>query len=474
MERGKTVKTKKLTLALYFGNRGFFPESLIRVARQEMKAAVEKAGHGTLMMPEGITRFDAIETTEDGLKYAEFLAQHRGKYDGVILCLANFGDETGAIAALRDCGVPILIQAYPDELGKMGFSSRRDAFCGKFSVMDVFHQYGLPFTSFEPHAAHPHSRDFELHLKDFAGVCRVVNTMRRMTVGAIGARTTAFKTVRFDELTLQRYGITTETMDLSEIISRVRALGTSGEAFEIKARRLKGYTRWEGVPPEAFETLVKLAVVLDEVIGEYSLDALALRCWIELEKELRVSPCVLLSEINDRGIPAACELDVCNAIPMAALSLASGHAATCLDWNNNYGDEPDKCILFHCGPVPQSLMTAKGQIVDHPMFAKALGAGCGYGCNVGRIAPAPMTFASSKTQDGRLVFYLGEGEFTKDEIAPDFFGCAGVAQVKGLQGKLRTIGYEGYRHHVAVTVGHVEIPVREALSQYLKYDFMAL
>jgi L-fucose isomerase-like protein len=338
----------------------------------------------------------------------------------------------------------------------------------------VFHQYGLPFTSFEPHTAHPKGRDFKRHLEDFAAVCRVVNAMRRMTVGAIGARTTAFKTVRFDELTLQRYGITTETLDLSEVISRVRSMGTSSEAYAAKAKRLEGYTSWKGVPPEAFATLTKLAVVLDEVIVEYSLDALALRCWIELEKELHVSPCVLLSEINDRGIPAACELDVCNAIPMFALSLASGHAATCLDWNNNYGDNPDKCILFHCGPVPQSLMTAKGRIIDHPMFAKALGAGCGYGCNVGRISPAPMTYASSKTQDGKLIFYLGEGVFTKDIIPPDFFGCAGVVKIPGLQGKLRAIGYQGYRHHVAVTVGHVEGPIREAFSQYLKYDFVTI
>ncbi len=93
------------------------------------------------MVDESITKFGAVEGSGEGLKYAQFLKENRGKYDGVILCLPNFGDETGAIAALQDCGVPILIQAYPDELGKMGFADRRDAFCGKFSVMDVFCQY---------------------------------------------------------------------------------------------------------------------------------------------------------------------------------------------------------------------------------------------------------------------------------------------------------------------------------------------
>jgi L-fucose isomerase-like protein len=425
-------------------------------------------------MDAGVTRYDAIEGTADGVKYAQFLKANRGNYDGVILCLPNFGDETGAIAALQDCGVPILIQAYPDELDKMGFATRRDAFCGKFSVMDVFCQYGLPFTTFQPHTVAPTSETFATHLQQFAAVCRIANKMKRMTVGAIGARTTAFKTVRFDELTLQRYGITTEALDLSEVFLRMRDVKPGSAAFAAKAERLKNYTNWTGVPPEKFETLTKLGVVIDDIIEEYQMDGMALRCWIEIEKELGVSPCVIVSELNDRGIVSACELDICNAVPMYALSLAAQRPATCLDWNNNYGDDPDKCILFHCGPVPQSLMTAKGQIVDHPMFAKALGAGCGWGCNVGRIAPMPITFASSKTADGKLWFYLGEGRITEDKIPSDFFGCAGVAQIANLQNVLEYVGHEGYRHHVGVTAGHVAPAVREAFTNYLGYELKTL
>ena len=220
-------------------------------------------------------------------------------------------------------------------------------------------------------------------------------------------------------------------------------------------------------------TMAKLGVVLDDIIVNLKLDALAIRCWLELELELKVAPCLLVSEINDRLIPCACEVDVCNAVAMHALRLASGKAGTCLDWNNNYGDEADKCILFHCGPVPQSLMAGKGEVVDHPMFAKALGTGCGWGPNVGRIAPMPMTYASCKTENGKLTFYLGQGEITQDKIAEDFFGCAGVAQIAGLQDKLHVIGQSGYRHHVSMTPGYVERAVREAFTKYLKYDIQA-
>ena len=460
---------KALKMAVFIGNRGFFPEKLIAGARQEISAALMRQDMIPLLMPESETRFGAVETAAEGRKFAAFLQAHRGEYAGVILCLPNFGDENGAVAALADCGAPILIQAYPDEIGQMDFQNRRDAFCGKFSVMDVFYQYGLPFTIFQPHTIHPSHADFDKQLRDFAAVCRVVRGMRRLTVGAIGARTTAFKTVRFDELTLQKYGITTEALDLSELFLRARSANRSGGDYAAKVDRLRAYTNWDGVPDLKFDHLVRLSLAIDELIGEYQMDCLALRCWVEIEKEWGVSPCVLLSELNDRGMTAACELDVGNAVAMRALSLAAGGPATCLDWNNNYGDCPDKCILFHCGPVPQSLMTAKGQVIDHPMFAKSFGAGCGWGCNIGRIAPSAMTFASSKTEDGELIFYTGEGRFTADPIEPAYFGCAGVAEIAGLQDKLMAIGRMGYRHHVSVAFGQVEKPVREALTQYLDY-----
>jgi L-fucose isomerase-like protein len=298
--------------------------------------------------------------------------------------------------------------------------------------------------------------------------------MRHWTVGAIGARTTAFKTVRFDELALQRAGITTETFDLSYVLRRVAEVSPGAAEYQAKAEFLRAYTNWDGVPEVAFAHLVKLAVVLDAMVAEQGLDALALRCWPELETELRISPCVLLGALNDSSVAAACELDVCNAVMMAALGAASNGPATCLDWNNNYGDDPDRCILFHCGPVPQSLMEGKGHIVDHELLGKALGPGCGWGCNVGRIAAAPFTFASAKTQDGELCCYLGEGEFTGEPIASDFFGCAGVARIDHLQQILQTIGHEGYRHHVSVTTGHVERAVREAFTRYLGYRMTEL
>jgi L-fucose isomerase-like protein len=461
---------KKTTFALFFGNRGFFPASLQASARKEMTEVLKGLGHKTIALPASATRHGAVETPAEGAVYANFLRENHGKFGGVILCLPNFGDETGAVEALQDAGVPILVQAYPDDLDKMAPEVRRDAFCGKFSIMDVFTQYGVKFTALKPHTVHPRSPAFAANVDTFDRLCRVVNGMKRMVVGAVGARTTAFKTVRIDELALQRHGITMETLDLSDIFARMNALKPADRAARAKAARLRAYTTWEGVPEAAFDKIVRLGVILDQVIAECRMDCLALRCWVEMQKHIGISPCVLLSDLNNRGIPAACEVDVGNAVAMRALSLASGNVAACLDWNNNYGDDPDKCILFHCGPVPQSMMTGPGRVTDHAILANAVGQGCSFGCNTGRIAPTPFTFGSLLTEEGRLKSYLGQGRFTEDPVPADFFGCAGVAEVPNLQDALQTIGYLGHRHHTSVSPGQVLEPVKDAFTRYLGYE----
>ncbi|MCD4770509.1 MAG: hypothetical protein K8R35_10130 [Bacteroidales bacterium] len=464
----------KTTFAVIFGNRGFFPSSLQASARQEMLGALKKNGHEVLVMDVNATAHGAVESPEDGVKFANFLHENKSEFGGVILCLPNFGDETGVIAALKNAGVPILIQAYPDELDKMAPALRRDAFCGKFSVMDVFKQYDLPFTALKPHVVHPESKEFAENLEYFDCVCRVYNGMKDTVVGAIGARTTAFKTVRIDEIALQKNEITTETMDMSDIFARVKALETSDAKVVAKAVHLENVSNWEGVPSEAFDNLSKLGVVLDDVIKEYRMDCIAIRCWVEMQQQLGISPCVLMGLLNETGVASACEVDIGNALTMRALSLATGQPPICMDWNNNYGDQKNKCILFHCGSVAPGLMTCTGHITGHAILENVVGKGCSFGCNQGSVKPMPFTYGSMMTDNGKVCFYIGQGNITEDQIPADHFGCSGVAEIENLQDKLQQIGYLGHRHHVSLSPGHVVEPIVEAFEKYLAYDVVKL
>ncbi|NLD88666.1 MAG: hypothetical protein GX633_10490, partial [Clostridiales bacterium] len=233
------------------------------------------------------------------------------------------------------------------------------------------------------------------------------------------------------------------------------------------------YCDFSRVPASNILTLAKISVVIDEYIETYHLDALALRCWNEFETYMRVCPCVLLSELNDRGIVASCEIDVCSAVTMRAMNLATEKATTVLDWNNNYGEDENKVILFHCGPVAQSLMADVGIVTEHKMFAKT-DPGSGWGTNEGRIKPMPITFSNCQTKDGKIIVYASEGKITDDVIEEGFFGCGGVAEIPNLQDKLLMLARGGFKHHTSVAEGHVKSILKEAFTVYLGYDWVEI
>lgn len=460
-------ENRKSRFALFFGNRGLFPSSLMAAAREELPRVLREMGHEVLMMDEKATRFGAVETTREGQIYAEWLRQNRGKFDGVILSLPNFGDETGAVAALEQAGVPIFVQAYPDAPDLMGPATRRDSFCGKISISDVFYQYDVPFTVMKPHTVAPSSPRFTQNIDVFDRVCRVVNGTQGMVVGALGARTTPFKTVRIDEVALQRAGITCETIDMSDVFARTHAVDTASQEFKDRAEQLRAKASWDNVPEKNFQNAAKFWVAVDAIADEYQMDCMGIRCWTELQNQLGISPCAMMGILNEGARPVSCEVDVGNAVMMKMLSLAGDGPVGLLDWNNNYGEEDEKCILFHCGSMPPSMMSGKGCVTDHAIIANVVGEGASYGCNQGRITPGPFTFGSLMTAEGDVRIYLGTGRFTADPLADDFFGCAGVAEIPGLQDVLMHIVRSGHRHHVAVAPGNALAALAEAAIEYL-------
>lgn len=456
---------EKMTFALFFVNRGFFPGEVIADARDEMKKALDNAGYGYICMDESLTRYGAVETIEEGMIYADFLAKNKGGYDGVIVCMPNFGDENGASVALKDAGVPILVQAYPDEIGKMDFAHRRDAMCGKFALCNVLRQMKLPYTLTKKFVVHPLSDEFKADLDNFASVCRVVKGMKTFNVGAIGARTTAFKTVRFDEIAMMNVGINVETIDLAEVFMRFEKV--DDERIKAKKAHYLTQTNFCNYPEAKLDKIARLGVVIDDIISEFKLDAVAIRCWNELEIKYGIAPCMVLCDLNERGIAAACELDVNNAIMMRAVSLATDNAVTLLDFNNNYGEAEDKYIVFHCGPNPISMVEEKGEIIEHLMFKKSYGEGSGVGVNKTQLKSGNVTYGSFKTENGKLIAFISEGTFTDDEIEPEFFGSGKVIQGDTINTVINHIATEGYKHHLCFSFGSKADAVSEALNKYL-------
>ena len=459
-----------MKFAIMFGNRGFFPGELIASAIKDFKSVLKKNGHEALVMEGAGTRYDAVETPAEGRAFAKFLRTHADEVDGVIVALANFGDENGALYALRDVDVPILIQAYPDEIGKMDFAHRRDAVCGKIAMCNVLRQAGIKFTLTKSFAVDPKSAEFAEDLRLFAATCRVVKGMRKMNVAAVGARTTAFKTVRFDEIAYQRKGVGIETVDLSRVFSLMEQ--ADAKAVAAKVKELKGYADFGKWPSAKAEALARLALALEKIKDDYSIDSFAIRCWDEFQHRWGIAPCVVMAMLNSQGMPAACEMDVNNAVAMKALTLASGGPVALFDVNNNYGGVKDRAIFFHCSAVPAEMLKGKAKVGEHLIFRKAFGPETGIGNLCGTVKPMPLTVASLKTEDGLPCAFVTRGKVTADRIEKGFFGTGFVFRPESGEANamLNYMALNGYRHHVAFVEGDWSAAVVEALSKYLGYS----
>lgn len=461
------MEKKKLTFALFFGNRGFFPGELIAAAREDMQRVLTENGYDYIIMDAECTRYGAVETIEEGKLYHDFLEAHKGAFDGVILSLPNFGDENGATVALRDAGVPILVQAYPDEAGKMDFAHRRDSLCGKIAMCNVLRQCNIPYTLTKDATVAPNSEAFKKDLSYFAAICRVVRRLKHFNIGAIGARTTAFKTVRVDEIAMQRAGINIETIDLSLVFDIMDH--ADADLLEEKKKHYASVADFGTYPPEKLENIARLGVAMDALIADFNLQAVGVRCWEEFQKRYGIAPCLVLSDLNERGIPAACELDVNNAVMMYALQEASEEPVMLLDVNNNYDNDLSKTILFHCAAIPASFYTEKPAISEHLMFKKSFGAGSGVGIVNGEICKGTATMASFKTEDGDLHGFAADVTLTEDTIEDAFFGCGVVAEAKAMPEILQHMLENGYRHHVAIAKGEWADAINEAMEKYLGY-----
>ncbi|MHC4520544.1 MAG: L-fucose/L-arabinose isomerase family protein [Planctomycetota bacterium] len=462
---------KKVTFGVIVGNRGFFPDVLAKEGRKDILKVLKANGYGAVALPTTETKYGAVETFEEAKKCAALFAAKADKIDGIIVTLPNFGDEKGVAEAIKrsDLNVPVLIQAEEDAANSMLMGRRRDSFCGKISVCANLRQAGTPFTLTDSHTVKVTSKEFKHDLDRFAAICRVVRGLRNVRFGAIGSRPAAFNTVRYSEKILEFAGIAVEPVDLYEILGRVDRLADKDRGVKAKLNKIKKYTDVTSIPAEGLLKMAKFGCVVDKWAKENQLVGTAIQCWTALEEFFGIVPCTLMSMMSESLMPSACEVDITGLLAMYILQLASGTPSALLDWNNNFGADPDKCVLFHCSNLPKSFFKAD-KMDFQEIIAGSVGKDNTYGTIVGRIKAAPATFCRTSTDDveGQLRAYVGDGTFTNDKL--DTFGGYGVMKIRNLQTLLNYVCQMGFEHHVAVNMSETADGIAEALGNYMGWD----
>jgi L-fucose isomerase-like protein len=461
---------RAMTFGVVVGNRGFFPDHLAKTGREEIIAVLEAAGAKAVVLGPEDSKYGAVETYAESIKCADLFKRHAEEIDGIIITLPNFGEERGIVDAIRLSGlkVPVLVQATPDRSDNMTIAVRRDSFCGKMSACNNLMQYGITYSLTTLHTESLNSEEFKADLEWFSQVCRIVKGLKNLRIGAIGARPTAFNTVRYSERILETNGISIETLDLSEVFGRINKMKDTDDAAQAKLAAIKSYVSTAGIPEEALLKMSKLGAVIDGWMTQTHVTISAVQCWTSMEEYFGVVPCTIMSMMSNNLIPSACEVDVPGTLSMYMLALASGTPSALLDWNNNYGSHPDKCVCFHCSNLPKHFF--KEVKMDYQeIIAGTVGKLNTFGTCVGRVKAGGMSYARYSTDDRRGVIrgYTGPGKFTDDPL--DTFGGAGVAEIPQLQKLLKYICREGFEHHVAANFSDVSKAIHEA-ARYMGWE----
>ena len=334
-----------------------------------------------------------MESLEDAHKCAELFDAHRKEIDGVVVTLPNFGDERAVANSLRWSGldVPVLIQAYPDAVDSMTIADRRDSFCGKMSLCNNLRQYKIPYTLTRLHTVAPSSPSFMQDLADFAAMCRVTSSLRNLRIGALGARPTNFNTVRFSEKLLENSGISIETLDMYELFGWIDALDDDDAAVLAKLAEIKDYVQTAGVSAENLLKMAKFGVAVDGWMKRTELQATAIQCWTAMEEFFGVVPCTVMSMMSNSLVPSACEVDIMGALAMHILAQASQLPSAIVDWNNNYGEDPDKAVIFHCSNLPKDIFKKQGEGSPEMYYQEIIAGTVGADNTYGRLRVSSPT-----------------------------------------------------------------------------------
>jgi len=461
------MASAKTTLGMIVGNRGFFPDHLCNEGREIMLKILQEEGFDVVTLSPDDTKFGSVETWADVKKCADLFKKNRERIDGILVTLPNFGDERGVADSIKRSGldVPVLVHAFADEPSRMTIKNRRDSFCGKMSACNNLMQYGIKYSLTSCHTMDPKTPAFRQDLRNFGGTCRIVRGLRGARIGAIGARPVAFNTVRYSEKLLESSGISILTLDLYELFGWAGRLTDSDAKVKAKLAAIKDYVPTKGIPPASLVKMAKLAVAVDGWMASNDLTATAIQCWTAMEEFYGVVPCTVMSMLSNALLPSACEVDITGAVGMLAMRLASGRPSALLDWNNNYGNDPDLCMMFHCANLPKDVF-AECHMDYQEIIAGTVGKENTYGTVVGRMKPGAFTFARVSTDDakGNVRTYFGEGQMQPQVVKT--FGGYGVARIEKLQKLLRFICENGFEHHVAMNPSLVSASLEDAFRNY--------
>lgn len=291
----------------------------------------------------------------------------------------------------------------------------------------------------------PNERDVIESVHNFLYASNAKKILRRSRIGMVGYMSMSMYPASFDHL-LMRTIIGPEIIhiDTYNLIEKSIAAGKS-EKKKITDKinlSIHNYNAAE----ELVDKSASLYCGLKNLIDEYYLDGINVKCQYELSKYFGCTPCVPLSILSDEGYVCACEGDIPTQVSMHILKALSGKTPTYVDLldfkkNNVY--------LSSCGLAPFSLAGKK-----HP---KKISKSCFDGIRglVSSVVlkPGILTLARLSEKIGKyeLIYTVGEG-LDSSELRQKIMPAISVDLKNDIKNNISSLSSQ----HLAVAYGNLE------------------
>ncbi|MEL7565206.1 MAG: L-fucose/L-arabinose isomerase family protein [Dehalobacterium sp.] len=442
--------TNSINVALIMLGRPQFDIEKANRFYQSVKDELTKEGVTVHAYDQPITMADEAEEAVNAVA--------GNNLDAYILVQGTFTDATLAMAVSRFIDRPLLIWATKEQPALTDRLSL-NSFCGLNLSAHALYAAGKKYKGIY---GEPACRKTMGEVMAFVKAAAAINWVKGKKIGLFGHRPKGYYPSNFPEIQiLEKFGVTVEYFVLDTVFKAADALKID------EAEHLSGVKFKEELNQNAVSKSVRAYVALKKIIEEQSLDAVAIECWPDFMNIYGGAVCFAVGKLNDDGIVAACEADICGAISMLFAQYLSGQAVFLADLVAGYEDK-DELVFWHCGAAPRCLAACKEE--------------CYAGIHPNRRLPLSLYFplkdglvTVSRLSPGRkesLRLLIGKGE---GEKAPMLFNgnSMPVKTERPVKAILDNLVEKGFEHHYVISYGNITAELKE-VARLLDLDEVEL
>lgn len=292
----------------------------------------------------------------------------RERVDALFFPHCNFGQEEAVARLARDMQVPVLIWG-PRDGCPDGLEWRpTDSQCGMFAGTKVLARYNVTFSYIENCGLD--DAVFEEEFAQFLAVVDVIKAFRGMRVAVVSNRPKEFLSVMVNEAELlEKFDIELVPAESTLILDMVeKNLAENREGLEKLLASLEETGLDISRLGDKKYPLAAIELSLLEFAKENRCTAMSCECWQMFRSRYGIMPCFVFGDLNDKGLPAACENDIHAAI-MSLMAVAARRyqmPSYVADLTIRHPENDRAELLWHCGPFAKTLKRkgTKGYIVE--------------------------------------------------------------------------------------------------------------